>query len=234
MRIGERKDTLLGVRARGCGCEALHVQAPVAHATDISGRAGLGEDDVRVVEEAPLGDAFLHRHAPLLYAGLPVPDHELVCRWRRRAVVAVVGTLDDYGAEVVATYVRRVGVQSRLLSLVAQLDARLSLMGERVGLAIRERAEENARFAPFRKYALAREANTDDKGICVCIPLRWARRGTNRNEHEKILRGVEREMGNGKVKCERPAAGLETAQLGREAVHGERTLVARRRYDESV
>ena len=45
------------------------------------------------------------------------------------------------------------------MSLVAQLDARLSLMGERVGLAIRERAEEDARFAPFTRYVLAWEAD---------------------------------------------------------------------------
>ena len=140
------------MRLGGYGCvpfEAAHVQAPVAHGGGGGGRAGLGKDDVRVVEEAPLGGAFLHWHAPLLLAGLPVPDDELICRWRRRAVVAVVGALDNYGgAEVVAAYVRSVDFQSRLLTLVAQLDARLSLMGERVGLAIRERAEENARFAP--------------------------------------------------------------------------------------
>ena len=180
------------MRARGCGCvlfEAAHVQAPVAHATDIGGRAGLREDDVRVVEEAPLGDALLHRHAPLLYAGLPVPDHKLVCRWRRRAVVAVVGTLDDYGAEVVATYVRRVGVQGRLLSLVAQLEACLSLMGERVGLAIRERAEENARFAPVRKYALAREADTNDNGV-LCVHT--IAMGSSWHERERAREDLER------------------------------------------
>ena len=181
-RIGERKDALLALRA---AFEAAHVQTPVAHATDIGGRAGLGEDDVRVVEEAPLGDAFLHRHAPLLYAGLPVPDHELVCGWWRRAVVAVVGTLDDHGAEVVATDVRRVGVQGRLMLLVAQLDARLSLMGERMGLAIRERAEENARFAPFYEICVSagsRYGTNDKRSVCGtyhCDGLVVARTGTS-------------------------------------------------------
>ena len=57
----------------------------------------LREEDVRVVEETPLSDTFVHRHTPLARTGLPIPDCELV----RRAAL-------HYGAEVRPTDARRV------------------------------------------------------------------------------------------------------------------------------
>ncbi len=148
-RVREHKDTLgnrvvLLRRHRALGAaEAEHVQAALPRAEHGATRKDvLGEEDVRVVEEAPLADALVQRHTPLALARLPVPDRELV----RRAPL-------HHRAEVRVVYARRVAVHARLQLSLGQFDGArcgCARRGERVRLAVRERAEEDTRLEPDR------------------------------------------------------------------------------------